>query len=82
MYYKSSASSIIIKELFASDKDRFSRFSRKFDGKDGAILFDYSKNLIDDQSYTLLLELAKEANVFELRDRLFAGEHINITEDR
>jgi glucose-6-phosphate isomerase len=74
--------SIVVKELFRSDKQRFSKFSRKFDGKDGGILFDYSKNLIDDKSYRLLLELAKEANVFGLRDRLFAGEHINITEDR
>jgi glucose-6-phosphate isomerase len=81
-YHKSSASSIVVKDLFSKDKERFSKFSRKFDGKDGLILFDYSKNLIDDKSYELLLELAKEANVFQLRDRLFAGEHINITEDR
>jgi glucose-6-phosphate isomerase len=79
-YHKSS--SIVVKDLFASDKSRFSKFSRKFDGKDGAILFDYSKNLIDDESYKLLMELAQEAKVFDLRDRLFAGEHINITEDR
>jgi glucose-6-phosphate isomerase len=81
-YYKSSAPSIVVKDLFSSDKDRFSKFSRKFDGKDGRILFDYSKNIVDDKSYELLLQLAKQANVFGLRDRLFAGEHINITEDR
>ena len=81
-YHKSSASSIVVKELFASDKERFSKFSRKFHGQDGDILFDYSKNLIDDQSFNLLLELADEAKVFRLRDRLFAGEHINTTEDR
>jgi glucose-6-phosphate isomerase len=72
----------VVKDLFAHDKKRFSKLSRKFDGKDGGILFDYSKNLIDDESYNLLLELAQEAKVFPLRDRLFAGEHINITEDR
>jgi glucose-6-phosphate isomerase len=71
-----------VKDLFSSDKERFSKLSRTFDGKDGGILFDYSKNIIDDKSYELLLELAKQANVFGLRDRLFAGEHINITEDR
>ena len=71
-----------MKDLFSSDKELFTKFSRKFEGKDGGILFDYSKNLIDDKSYNLLLELAKETNVFTLRDRLFAGEHINITEDR
>ena len=73
---------IVVKDLFAIDESRFSKFSRKFDGKDGAILFDYSKNLIDDKSNELLLELAQEAKVFDLRDKLFAGEHINITEDR
>ena len=77
-----SSSSIVVKDLFGSDESRFTKFSRKFDGKDGVILFDYSKNLIDDKSYQLLVELAKEAKVFDLRDRLFAGEHINITEDR
>jgi len=56
--------------------------SLKFEGQDGGIIFDYSKNLIDDKAHALLLELAKEANVYGLRDRLFAGEHINITEDR
>ena len=30
----------------------------------------------------MLLKLAEEANVFQLRDQLFAGDHINITEDR
>ena len=72
----------MVKELFAGDNSRFAKFSRKFDGKDGGILFDYSKNLIDDKSYELLLELAQEAKVFDLRDRLFAGEHINTTENR
>lgn len=81
-YHKSSASSIVVKDLFGKDKDRFSKLSRKFEGKDGGILFDFSKNLVDDQSYKLLLQLADEAKVFQLRDRLFAGEHINITEDR
>ena len=77
-----SSSSIVVKDLFATDESRFAKFSRKFDGKDCALLFDFSKNLIDDKSYELLLELAREAKVFDLRDRLFAGEHINITEDR
>ena len=72
----------MVKDLFSSDKERFSKFSRKFDGKDGGIVFDYSKNIIDDRSYQLLLHLAEQSNVFGLRDQLFAGERINITEDR
>ena len=72
----------MVKDLFASDKERFNKYSLKFKGEDGGIIFDYSKNLIDDKSHALLLELALEANVYGLRDRLFAGEHINTTEDR
>ena len=71
-----------MKDLFTKDPHRFSTFSRKFEGIDGSLLFDYSKNLIDDTCFELLLKLAQEANVFHLRDQLFAGEHINITEDR
>jgi len=81
-YHDKHSASIIVKDLFSKDPDRFSKFSRTFEGKDGFILFDYSKNLIDDYSFDMLLKLAEEANVFQLRDQLFSGEHINTTEDR
>lgn len=65
--------------------DRFTKLSRTFSGlpgSEGPILFDFSKNIIDDEGFKLLCTLAKEAGVEDLRDQMFAGEHINFTEDR
>jgi len=81
-YHKDSASTIVVKDLFRNDPRRFSKFSHTFNGIDGDILFDFSKNLIDDNVHRLLLDLAAEAKVFDLRDQLFAGDHINVTENR
>ena len=47
----------------------------------GDLLVDLSKNLIDD-SILSLLDLAREVGVLDHRDAMFAGEHINVTEDR
>ena len=76
--------SIVLKDAFAADKDRFTRYSRSFESpaKDVSVLLDYSKNLIDDEILGALFELAKEANVEGQRDAMFKGEHINVTEDR
>lgn len=45
-------------------------------------MLDYSKNIFDDEVLRTLLSLAKEADVEGSRDRMFAGEHINTSEDR
>ncbi|WFD34815.1 glucose-6-phosphate isomerase [Malassezia cuniculi] len=74
--------SINLREAFAADSERFSRFSREFASDDVSIFLDYSKNLIDDEIWAALLELASEADVEGQRDALFSGEHINVTEDR
>lgn len=49
---------------------------------DGDILLDYSKNRINSEILTLLLDLAKARKVTDARAAEFSGEHINITEDR
>lgn len=49
---------------------------------DGDILLDYSKNRITEEVWGLLLKLAESRKVLEARDAMFAGEKINITEDR
>lgn len=67
-----------IKELFKEDDSRFTKFSIELPH----LLFDYSKNLITDETKAALLALAKEAEVESWRDKMFAGEHINRTEDR
>ncbi|QOL27244.1 glucose-6-phosphate isomerase [Thalassotalea sp. LPB0316] len=67
-----------MKDLFSQDTERFNKYSVKLP----KILFDYSKNLIDQQTITQLVELAKQCQVEQWRERMFAGEHINTTEDR
>ena len=46
------------------------------------LFIDYSKNLITDETLSLLARLADAAGVSDRRDRMFAGERINTTEDR
>ena len=67
-----------LKEAFASDPERVSKFS--FDM--GDLHFDLSKNLVNDQTVKLLLDLARAVKLEERRDAMYAGEHLNTTEDR
>jgi glucose-6-phosphate isomerase len=69
---------IHMRELFAQDPERFSRFSLRFDD----ILLDYSKNRITSETMRLLLDLARQADLKTWIERMFDGEKINITEDR
>ncbi len=67
-----------MRRLFERDPDRFQTFSL-----DAAGLFlDYSKNRIDAGTIDLLCALARERGVEQWRDRMFAGEKINNTEQR
>lgn len=76
--------SFVLKEEFRRDPSRFEKFSFKFDNTadKSEILFDFSKNFLTDETFKLLIEVAKEAKVEELRDAMFRGEKINRTEDR
>lgn len=67
-----------IRAAFATDPQRFSRFSVTLDD----FLFDYSKCAVNDRVLDGLEALAKQAGVEKKRDAMFAGEKINITEDR
>lgn len=69
---------IHMRELFAHDSDRFNKFSIAFED----ILVDFSKNRITTETMTLLSQLAKDADVELWRDKMFAGEKINNTENR
>ncbi|KAJ8103992.1 Phosphoglucose isomerase [Lipomyces tetrasporus] len=81
--YDSVGKSLSVKELFKADPARFSKFSRTFTNYDGSeILFDFSKNIINEDIFQLLVQLAKDANIESLREALFAGEKINFTEQR
>ena len=67
-----------MREMFASDPQRFEKFSLECCG----ILLDYSKNRITEETLNLLLALAKQADVAGWRDRMFGGDKINNTENR
>ena len=63
---------------FAANPDRAQAFT--FDAAD--LHVDLSKNLIDDEVLAALIALAEEVKLTERRDAMFAGERINVTEDR
>ncbi len=67
-----------MKELFASDPERFKNYSLKFED----ILVDYSKNILSDEVKTTLLELAEECGLKSAIDSMFSGQKINATENR
>lgn len=67
-----------LKDLFAEDPARFDKFSITFNN----ILVDYSKNRINDQTFALLIQLAKECKLNEAIEAMFGGEKINVTEGR
>ncbi len=69
---------IYLKDLFEKDPERFSRFSCQFED----ILIDYSKNLITEETISLLMNLAEEINLKDAIERMFTGEKINETENR
>ena len=67
-----------IKELLRNDSNRVEKYSTENEG----IYFDYSKNRIDDEILTKLIELAKSVNLEQKINQMFKGEKINNTEDR
>ena len=67
-----------IVDLFAVDPNRFDKFSIQW--KD--FLFDYSKNIITEETREKLLDLAKECQLSEAIEAMFSGEKINETEGR
>jgi len=67
-----------LRDLFAQSPDRGERFAAEGAG----VYLDYSKNRITEKTLELLFALARARRLEERRDAMFAGEHINVTEDR
>ena len=67
-----------LRELFSDDPSRFDKFAIE----DDELLLDLSKNRITDKTLALLVDLAQEVGLEDWRDRLFAGDPINVTEGR
>ena len=77
-HYRDDMKQRRIADLFARDKKRCERFSVQ----SGDLYLDYSKNLLNATTRKHLLALAKQANVRDAIEAMFAGENINSTEDR
>jgi glucose-6-phosphate isomerase len=67
-----------MRSWFASDPNRFKMMSHEACG----LFVDYSKHRATDRTMTLLFGLARQAEVEAWRDKMFAGEKINVTENR
>src|SRR5580704_9246952 len=67
-----------LRDLFSDDPERTGRLTA------GAadLVLDYSKQRVTDETMRLLMDLADAADVAAHRDAMFAGDHINTTEDR
>lgn len=73
-----------LKEIFKTDINRFEKYSFCYSDKktEEKILFDFSKNMITDETLKLLLELALCKNIENIKKDMFSGKKINFTENR
>ncbi len=69
---------VTLRDLFAADPNR----GEDLTVEGGDLYLDYSKNRLTAETMTKLVALARRAGVEELRDAMFAGEKINVTENR
>ena len=67
-----------LRELFADDPDRGTRMTIQA----GDLYLDYSKNRLTDETIRLLVAAAEKAGLRERIEAMWAGQHINVTEDR
>jgi glucose-6-phosphate isomerase len=67
-----------LRDLFAEDPDRGSELTLTL----GDLYIDYSKHRVTRETLKLLVDLARAAGLEQRRDAMFAGEHINTSEDR
>lgn len=67
-----------LRELFKNNPERYNKMSLR----NGDLLFDYSKNIITEETLQLLLQLAEECKVKDAINSIFSGEKINETEGR
>jgi glucose-6-phosphate isomerase len=76
--HQAQIADVHLREIFASDPTRGERLNLAV----GDLYVDYAKHRLDDETLSLLFDLARTAKVTELRDAMFAGEKINVTEGR
>jgi glucose-6-phosphate isomerase len=76
--HQPSIAQTTMRQLFAADPQRFARHAREACG----LLVDLSKHRATDETWELLLDLARQADVAGWRDKMFTGGKLNGTEDR
>ncbi len=67
-----------LRDLFAEDPARGERLTAEAAG----LYLDYSKNRVTDETLSLLFELARQSELEQRRDMMFAGDRINVSENR
>jgi len=77
-HHRIISGSFCMKDAFTKDRQRFEKFSAVFDD----ILFDFSKNLITEETLPLLIALVKRAGLSAKTEAMFSGSIINTTEKR
>jgi len=77
-YFAGTAHGFDVREAFRTDPSRFDAFSQQAPH----VFADLSKNLIDHETETLLLALARQCGLEQWRDAMLRGERINTTEQR
>lgn len=77
--HQTELANITIQDLFQQEKERFKDYSLTFKEQ---ILVDFSKNNINQQTLSLLRQLAQECSLDSAKEAMFNGEKINRTENR
>lgn len=76
--HKKQIENIQMRDVFVQDDNRFESFHLCFND----ILLDYSKNRINQETMSLLMDLAKQSKLKYWTEKMFSGEKINHTENR
>lgn len=76
--HKSRVADVSLRQFFTADEARHERFGLQV----GALYCDYSRNLIDQDVFDALLQMARAREVEAWRDKMFSGVRINNSEDR
>jgi glucose-6-phosphate isomerase len=76
--HREALEGVTLRQLFDEDPGRGERLTAEAAGW----YLDYSKNLVTDETLSLLVDLARQSLVPDRRDAMFAGEHVNVSEDR
>ncbi len=71
-----------LKEVFSQDPSRAARFARELEIGTESVFVDFSKQLISNEIFEAFIGVINAAEVPKIRDAMFAGAHVNSTEDR